>query len=132
MALSITMTLEQMRAATKAQILQNVAAHNTKREIAVALLGQERVADRVVIIRDAENRIVKRVEVERDLLTGNRLGGRVTMRDFYDAGEVNRIIISERDAGNNEIGKRTIKHFRNGRQPVMVEANAVEPVVGDL
>ena len=61
-----------------------------------------------------------------------KLGGRVTMRDFYDAGEVNRIIISERDAGNNEIGKRTIKHFRNGRQPVMVEANAVETVVGDL
>jgi len=116
-----TLTLDEMKAATVTQILQNVAANNTKREICVDLLGQTTVTDRVAITRDDQGRIVKRVEVERDLLTGDALGGRVTERDLYDTGEVNRIVISERDADNNETSQRTIKHYRDGRQPVVVE-----------
>ena len=117
--LTTTLTLKQMRAATKAEILQDLAANNTKREIAAELLRQTQVADRVVITRDSEGRIVKRVEVQRDLLTGDRLGGRLTTRDFYATGEVNRIRISERDANNNETSRRTIKHFTDGRQPTV-------------
>ena len=108
-----------MRVATKAEILQDVAANNTKRQIAAELLGQTQVSDRVAITRDAQGRITRRVEVQRDLLTGDRLGGRVTTRDFYDTGEVNRIVISERDTDNNETRRRTIKHFTDGRQPVV-------------
>lgn len=121
MPLITTLTLEQMRAATKAEILQDVAVNNTKREIAAELLGQTQVSDRVVITRDDQGRIIRRVEVERDLLTGDRLGGRVTTRDFYDTGEVNRIVISERDADNDETSQRTIKHYRDGRQPMVKE-----------
>lgn len=122
MPLTTTLTLEHMRAATKAEILQDVAANNTKRELITDLLGQAQVADRVAITRDGQGRITRRVEVERDLLTGDRLGGRVTTHDFYDTGEVNRIVISERDADNEETARRTIKHFRGGRQPVVEEA----------
>ncbi len=123
-----TLTLEQMRSMTVAEILHDVEASNTKREIVAELLGQDRIADRPVITRDDQGRIAKRVEVERDLLTGDRLGGRVTTHTYHKTGEIDAIVISERDAKDKEKSKRTITHFTDGRQPE-VETTVAEPVV---
>ena len=122
-----TLTLEQMKAATVTQILQDVAANNTKREICAELLGMERVPDRVVITYDDQKRIVKRVETERDLLSGDVLGSVVTTHSYYKTGEIQDIVVSERDAKDAETARRTIKHFADGKQPT-VTAVTIKPV----
>jgi len=121
-----TLTLNELRAATVAQILTDIAANNTKREIVTELLGQDRITDRPVITRDDQGRIVKRVEVERDLLTGDVLESRETTHSYFKTGEIKDIVVSERDAKDKETGRRTIHHFTNGREPVM-QAHVVEP-----
>ena len=115
-----TLTLEQMKAATVAEILADVTAQNDKREIVSELLGADRISDRPTITYDDRDRIVKRVETERDLLTDDVLGSVVTTHSYYKTGEIEDIIISERDAKDNETAKRTIRHFTDGRQPEVV------------
>ena len=121
-----TLTLEQMKAATVGQIMADVVAQNDKRSIVSELLGTDRISDRPVITYDEKQRIVKRVETERDLLSGDVLGSVVTTHTYYKTGEIEDITISQRDAKDKEIGGRTIKHFTDGRVP-QVETHTVEP-----
>ena len=120
-----TLTLEQMKAATVAQIMADVAAQNDKAAIVSELLGTDRTSD-VAVTYDDQKRIVKRVETERDLLTGDVLGGRVTTHSYYKSGEIQDIVVSERDAKDAETGGHTIKHFTDGRQPTV---SAIKPVL---
>ena len=120
-----TLTLDQMKAATVAQILADVAANNTKREICTELLGSDRISD-VAVTYDDQKRIVKRVETERDLLTGDVLGSVVTTHTYYKTGEIEDIVVSERDAKDAETARRTIKHFADGKQPTV---SAIKPVL---
>ena len=121
-----TLTLNELRAATVSQILADVEAQNDKREIVSELLGQDRISDRPTITYDEKQRIVKRVEVERDLLTGEVLESRETTHSYYKTGEIQDITITERDAKDAETARRTIHHFTDGRQPV-VETHTAEP-----
>ena len=124
-----TMTLAELRAATKAEILRNVgeyiAANYTKRQIITWLLLDDMYArsipDKVVVTKDGQNRVVKRVEIDLDPETGVALGGRVTTWQYFATGEIRYIVISDRDAENVETRKRTIQHYRDGRQPVVSE-----------
>ena len=124
-----TMTLEQLKAATVGEILKNVgqyiAANYTKRQIITWLLLDDTEAksipDKVVVTKDDQKRVVKRVEVDRDPETGIALGGRVTTWQYFATGEIRYIVISDRDAENVETRKRTIQHYRDGRQPVVSE-----------
>ena len=121
-----TLTLNELRAATIAQILADVAANNDKRAIVQELLGQDRIVDRPTITRDDQGRIVKRAQVERDLLSGEVMGGRETTHLYFKTGEIQDIVVSERDAKDKWMGGHTIKHFTDGRVPQMV-THTVEP-----
>ena len=126
-----TLSLEQMKVATVSQIMADVEANNDKREIVAELLGTDRISDRPTITYDEKQRIVKRVEVQRDLLTDDVLRSVETTHSYYKTGEIEDIVVSERDAKDKEIGGHTIKHFTDGRLPQMV-VRAVEPVVVKL
>ncbi|HUW11463.1 MAG TPA: hypothetical protein VM537_17150 [Anaerolineae bacterium] len=71
--------------------------------------------------KDDQNRVVKRVEVDRDPETGEVLGGTVTTWSYYKTGETEDIVTSTRNAENVETHRFTRHHFRDGRQPVVSE-----------
>lgn len=122
-----TMTLAGLRAATKAEITSNVRqwmmANLTKRQIIRWLmLGNTEagdIPDRVVVTRDDQGRVTRMVKVWRDPETGERVRGEVMTWQYFATGEIRYIVISDRDADNNETRRRRIRHWRDGRQPRM-------------
>lgn len=124
-----TLSLAELRAATKADILRDVAqfiaARFTKRQIIRWLvLGNMEgggIPDRIIVTHDDQGRVIRMVKVWRDPETGERLGGTVITWDYFATGEVRFIIISDRDGNNTETRRRRIRHFRGGGQPVMEE-----------
>lgn len=122
-----TLTLQGLRASTKAQIIRNVgefiAAHFTKRQIIRWLiLGNTEsgnIPDRAVVTHDDQGRVVRMVKVWRDPETGDRLGGTVITWDYFASGEVRFIFISDRDENNVETRRQRIRHWRDGRPPVI-------------
>lgn len=116
MALLITMNLAQLRTATKDEILLDVSANNTKREIVSDLLGMDRIADSTVITCDDQGRITERVQIERDLLTGDVLESRVTTSTYYPTGEIDEIVSVVTNEAGDTVDDRVIKHYI-GPQP---------------
>jgi len=124
-----TMSLPELRAATKLEILRNMgeylAAKYTKRQIITWLLLDDMYArsipDKVVVTKDDKNRVVKRVEIDLDPETGVALGGTVTTWSYYKTGETEDIVTSTRNADNVETHRFTRHHFRDGRQPTVSE-----------
>ena len=86
------------------------------------------IPDKVIVTKDDQNRVVRRVEVDLDPETGVALGGRVTTWQYFATGEIRYIVISDRDAENVETRKRTIQHYRDGKQPTVdtVEAKPIK------
>lgn len=123
------MTLAELRAASKPDILKGVgryiADHFTKRQIIAWLVLDntegKHIPDKVIVTKGPHGN-VRRVERYRDPATGTVLGGRVTTKSYYDTGEIHDIIISDRDENSVETRRVRIRHFRDGRQPVMRDA----------
>ena len=91
----------------------------TKEYIITAILeGQTDTALEVNVAQGGRGPI-RRVEVTRDRLTGKVLGRKYMDWTYYPTGEVATITISERDASDVETARRVIRHFADGRQPVV-------------
>jgi hypothetical protein len=122
-----TLTLPQLRAATKAEILQNVgtyiAANFTKRQIIMWLVqddpdGDGRVALPPVREYEGPGGQVSREDVAIcDLETAKKVGGTRTLWTYYETGEVDTITLLELDPDDGMLARRVIKHYRGGRQP---------------
>ena len=117
MPLKTTLTLAEMRNASKASILQNINVNNSKQDLVAHLAATDHVQDRATVTHDDQHRITRRVEVRRDVLTGDRTSGTVATYSYYPTGEIDTITVSQRDAANQETARRTIKHYTDGRQP---------------
>ena len=121
MPLIANLTLTQLRAATKAQIITGITNYLTnnftKRQLIVFLLDRDREPDAPVTTRRADGQVSSQTDVERDVETGVMTGGRVVTYSYYPTGEVMDIVVSTRDAANKEIAKKVIKHFTDERQP---------------
>lgn len=123
-----TLSLAQLRKASKADIVRNVGqyihAHFTKRQIIAWLVLDNTdgasIPDKVVVTKGPHGN-VRRVEVYRDPATGAVLGGKITRKTYYPTGEIRDIIISDRDADKVETKRVRIRHFRDGRQPVKTQ-----------
>ena len=117
------LTLAQLRAATKAQIITaitNWLTTRTKRQIIELLLDVTNIADRPDITRWPDGQIKRRDETFRDV-EGNVTGGRRTNYDYYSlGGEIDTITTIDVDADlTTGLSRKTIKHFLDGRQPEM-------------
>ena len=114
------LTLEQLRAATKAQIvtaITNWLNNRTKRQIIALLIDMDVVADTPDVTYWPDGQIKRRDEVFRDAL-GDVTGGRRTNYAYYPTGEIDTITIIDVDADlTTVLGRRTIKHYLDGRQP---------------
>ena len=121
-------SLDQLRAATRPQILTAISNHlsvMTKRQLVLWLLDRDdqnsAVSDAPICAYRKDGQVESRIEVERDVETGARVGGRVTTWTYFPTGEVDTITISERNAADKETAKRVIKHFTDGRQPTVID-----------
>ena len=118
-------TLAQLRAATKAQIvtfITNKLTSMTKLQIVIWLM------DNVLEIADAQpeviykdGQITRLTECIRDTYTGDVLRYKRVIWTYYDlpGNPVDKITIIIADPNMTVISKRVIKHFVDGRQPVM-------------
>ena len=115
------LTLEQLRAATKAQIvtaITNWLNNRTKRQIIALLIDMDVVADTLDVTYWPDGQIKRRDEVFRDTL-GDVTSGRRTNYAYYSpGGEIDTITIIDVDADlTTVLSQRTIKHYTDGRQP---------------
>jgi len=128
--MELNITLAQLRAATKDQILTKLntwLSNRTKAQlIGLILTVADDIGDRVEIPEPTlsdhypDGQIKSMFQVNRDVL-GNRTGGRDITWTYYPTGEVDAITIEELDARGVVTAKRTIKHFKDGRQPITTE-----------
>ena len=119
------MTLEQLRAATVAEILSSIkdylVAHcPTKRALIAFLLDADTLPDAPVCTYYPDGQIMQIVEVIRDAETGVVVSGVKTTYTYYPTGEVDVIVIAKLDAVDDEISRVKIKHYLDGRQPKIV------------
>ena len=116
-------TLEQLRAATKAQIVTFITNKlNSMSKLEIVLWLRENVleiedAQPEVIYKDGQ--ITRLTECIRDTYAGDVLRYKRVIWTYYPAGEVDTITIVIADPNMNIISRRVIKHFTDGRQPVM-------------
>jgi hypothetical protein len=124
MPLIADLTLSQLRAATKAQIItgiSNYLANLSKRQIILFLMDRDVIPDAPILSHRPDGQLTTQVDVNRDAETGTMIDGRQITWTYYPTGEVDTITISTRDATDKEIAKKIIKHFTDGRAPVVTQ-----------
>lgn len=125
-----TLTIPQLRAATKTEILQNVgqymAANFTKRQIILWLVQDSIDADgRLTLPPERtyhpDGQVAQEDIAIYDLESGEKVGGTRTKWEYYPSGEIDIVTLLELGPDDGELTRRRIKHFLDGRQPVVME-----------
>ena len=115
------MTLAQLRASTKTQIITSISsfltANMTKHQLIVMLRDKETEWDTPVCTYNADGQIATQNEIERDEDTGLQVSRTFTTWTYYDTGEVNVILITYYDAADVEKKHKRIKHYKDRQQP---------------
>lgn len=128
------LTLDQLRAATKAQILNAISTKLStlsKRQL-IALIWSVVAPDDITdadtpTVTSGPHGPVSSLQVFRDAL-GAKTGSQRATWSYYPAGPVDTITLEELDAADVVTRQRQIKHFADGGQPVTTVTD--EPVVG--
>ena len=122
------LTLEQLRAATKEQIITKIVdklTPMTRKKLCEFIWTIKGVRFEAISLstltvnHDVPEGQLIRIYETTDIL-GNKLGSTKTEWTYYPTGEVDAITITELDALDVVISTKTIKHFTDGRQPVLV------------
>ena len=79
--------------------------------------GKDEGTRTIAVTKDQEGRMSRFVEEHKDI-TGVLVGKRVDKYSYYPTGEVN-IIDQKRFEGEKLIQNRQIKHFLDGKQPIV-------------
>ena len=95
----------------------------TKANIIASILEGQTTSD-VVRTATAKGDNSTLVEATRDLATGTVIGSRETSWTYYATGDVNEIVVVEKDAAAKEMSRRTVKHYKDGRQPMVTASVA--------
>ena len=114
-------TLEQIRAATKTQIINwitNKLENMTKKKIIMLVMNIVNVGRKPEVTYRPDGQVESRLVVEEDAL-GAKVGSVLIINSYYPGGEIDEIMISDRDVGDVEIKRLTIKHYLDGRQPTV-------------
>ena len=123
MILPVDVTLEQLRSITKTQIITKLSdwlTNNfTKRQLILWLLGADFIFDNPITAYGSDGQIISQIEIRRDGETGLQVEKIITTWTYYPSGEVDTIITRIYDASNVLINTKTIKHYRDGKQPTM-------------
>jgi len=125
MIIPVDVTLEQLRALTKTQIINRLSTwltnHFTKRQLILWLMDIEVMDDEPVRTYRADGQISSETIVTKDTETNLQVNKRVVAWTYYPTGEVNVITIKVYDGANNLVHTKAIKHYKDGRQPTVTE-----------
>lgn len=125
MIIPVDVTLEQLRALTKTQIitkLSNWLTKNfTKRQLILWLMDIEVIDIEPVRTYRADGQIASETIVTKDTETNLQVNKRETLWSYYPTGEVNVITIKQYDSNNVLLHAKAIKHYKDGRQPTVTE-----------
>jgi hypothetical protein len=125
MIIPVDVTLEQLRALTKTQIitkLSNWLTKNfTKRQLILWLMDIEVMDDEPIRTYRADGQIASETIVTKDTGTNLQVNKREATWTYYATGEVNVITIKQYDANNVLLHTKAIKHYKDGRQPTVTE-----------
>jgi hypothetical protein len=122
------LTLEQLRAATKEQIITKIMEKlksMTKGGICEFIWTIKNIVfedvrlETLTVKHNVPKGHLLRAFETTDIL-GNKLGSRRIEWTYYPTHEVDTITISELDANDQVISTKTIKHFTDGRQPAVL------------
>lgn len=123
---AIGVTLAQMQAATKSQVvtvITNWLNNKTKDQIINFVLSNCAInVDTAILISDPETSTgdvrgpLTRSQVVRDI-NGNKVSTRTATWTYYSQGPVDTITIIQLNASDVEVGRTVIKHYLDGRQP---------------
>ena len=125
MIIPVDVTLEQLRALTKAQIISRLSTwltnHFTKRQLILWLMDMDVIAIEPVRTYRADGQIESETAIEVDTETNAQVNKRVVTWTYYPTGEVDVIGIKTYDGANNLLRTKSIKHYTDGRQPTVTE-----------
>ena len=117
-------TIGQLRAATVMQIrtrLKNEIDLLSKKQLIELIFERSgEFSDTPVLTRRADGQLSGYVQTSRDAL-GMKLGSRLISNSYYATGEVDVIKIETLDASDTVVRTKTIKHYKDGRQPTVTE-----------
>jgi hypothetical protein len=125
MIIPVDVTLEQLRARTKAQIitkLSNWLTNNmTKRQLILWLMDIEVMDTPPVRTYRADGQIEYESTTLVDTETYLQVNKREVTWSYYPTGEVDVITIKQYDSNDALIRTKAIKHYIDGRQPTVTE-----------
>lgn len=125
MIIPVDVTLEQLRALTKAQIINRLSTwltkNFTKRQLILWLMDIEVMDMPPVRTYRADGQIASETIVTKDTETNLQVSKREVTWTYYATGEVNIITIKQYDANNVLLHTKAIKHYKDGRQPTVTE-----------
>lgn len=125
MIIPVDVTLEQLRALTKTQIINRLSTwltkNFTKRQLILWLMDIEVMDMPPVRTYRADGQIASETIVTKDTETNLQVSRRETLWSYYATGEVNVITIKQYDSNDALIRTKAIKHYIDGRQPTVTE-----------
>jgi hypothetical protein len=125
MIIPVDVTLEQLRALTKTQIINKLSTYltnnMTKRQLILWLMNMDVIDIEPVRTYRADGQIESETTITVGTETNAQVNKRVTTWTYYATGEVNVITIKQYDGSNNLLHTKAIKHYKDGRQPTVTE-----------
>lgn len=125
MIIPVDVTLEQLRALTKTQIINRLTTYltnnMTKRQLILWLLDTDVIDLKPVRKYRADGQIKSETRIEVDTETAAQVRKRVTTWTYYPTGEVDTITIKTYNGANALLHTKAIKHYTDGRQPTVTE-----------
>jgi queuine/archaeosine tRNA-ribosyltransferase len=125
MIIPVDVTLEQLRAYTKTQIISKLSTwlknNFTKRQLILWLMEIDVMQLEPERIYQVDGQIASEISVTVDTETNLQVSKREVTWTYYATGEVNVITIKQYDANNVLLHTKAIKHYKDGRQPTVTE-----------
>lgn len=126
MIIPVDVTLEQLRALSKTQIINKLSTwltnNFTKRQLILWLMDIEVMETPAVRTYRTDGQ----VEYESVTMVDTEMNKHVSRREttwlYYPTGEVDTITIKHYDSSDALIRTKAIKHYTNGKQPTVTEA----------
>lgn len=125
MIIPVDVTLKQLHALTKTQIINKLSTwltnNFTKRQLILWLMDMDVISIEPVRTYRPDGQIASETIVTKDTETNLQVSKRAVTWTYYATGEVNVITIKQYDANNALLHTKAIKHYIDGRQPTVTE-----------
>jgi len=118
-----SLTVEELRSSTKNEIIDSIKSYLqnnfTKKEIIRFLRDKNSDTEwsSPICTYFPDGQIESQTEIETDDETGLQVSKKIITFSYYNTGEINKIITQILDENNVEKKRRTIKHYRDGKDP---------------